>query len=55
MKKQVKKLALAKETVRVLGERMLGKVQGGTGTSAFNSCECPVSVVDCPPEPSVNQ
>ena len=53
MKKKTKKLELAKETVRSLGETMLDTVRGGTGMTFLASCECPVSIVECLPEQNI--
>jgi hypothetical protein len=53
MKKQMKKLVLAKETLRSLETTTLTDVIGGAPT-IFNTCECPVSIVDCIPEANVD-
>ena len=48
MKKQVKKLVLAKETVRILGELPLRKAVGASPTDLFWSCRV------CDEDPTIN-
>jgi hypothetical protein len=55
MKKQAKKLALAKETVRDLQERALGQVAGGESVSTCDFYSCIRFCLDeplGPPTPS---
>ena len=59
MKKQVKKLVLAKETIHNLNREALGAVDGGWDGSPLSAvlgtCPCAVSVVDCIPEAPADQ
>ena len=43
MKKQLKKLTLCKETLKVLKEQGLRDVNGGTGTEWCSINRCPIS------------
>ena len=43
MKKQIRKLTLCKETLKVLREQGLRDVNGGTGTELCSINRCPIS------------